>query len=275
MDPARQGATDPARQGATDPTRQGATHLPRAIALEGVSNLRDLGGWPVAGGRVRHGRIFRAAALAGLTAADADRLVGLGLATICDLRGRAEAAAAPSPLALLPGVRVHVLPIEPTVGAGLRDILATGGATATGAAARELMRQAYVAYASDWSHHYRTLFDLLADPAGPPLLFHCSAGKDRTGFAAALILTALGASRETVLADYLATRIHWRGDAAMAAGLPPDLAAALLGVDAALLEAAFAAIDAAHGSFAAYAADRLGLDPARLARLRAALVEPA
>ena len=249
--------------------------LPRAIALEGASNLRDLGGWPVAGGRVRAGLVFRAAALAGLTAADADRLAGLGLRTICDLRGRAEAAAAPFPRALLPGVRVHALPIEPSVGAGLRDILATGDAQATGAQARALMRDAYVAYASDWSHHYRTLFDLLADPAGPPLLFHCSAGKDRTGFAAALILTALGAERATVQADYLATRTHWRGDPAMAAGLPPDLAAALLGVDTALLDAAFAAIEAAHGSFAAYAADRLGLDPARLARLRAALVEPA
>jgi protein-tyrosine phosphatase len=252
-----------------------APDLPRAIVLEGVSNLRDLGGWPVAGGRVRHGRVFRAAALVGLTAADAERLSGLGLATICDLRGRAEATAAPTPHARLPGVRLHALPIEPSVGAGLRDILATGGADATGEQARQLMRQAYVAYASDWSHHYRTLFDLLVDPAGPPLLFHCSAGKDRTGFAAALILTALGATRETVKADYLATRTHWRGDAEMAAGLPPDLAAALLGVDAALLDAAFAAVDAAHGSFAAYAAERLGLDPPRLARLRATLVEPA
>ena len=246
--------------------------LPRAIALEGVSNLRDLGGWPVAGGRVRFGRIFRAAALGAMTAADAARLARLGLVSVCDLRGRAEAAATPNPIARLPGARWHHLPIEPTVGASLRDILATR--QATGADARVLMQAAYVAYARDWSHRYRTLFDLLLDPAGTPLLFHCSAGKDRTGFGAALILTALGASRDVVLADYLATRRLWRGDAAMAAELPGDAAASLLGVAPELLDAAFTAIASECGDFSAYAEARLGLDPARRAMLRAALVEP-
>ncbi len=246
--------------------------LPRAIALEGVSNLRDLGGWPVPGGRVRFGRIFRAAALAGMTAADADRLNGLGIRTVCDLRGRRESAAAPSPLAGLPGVRTQALPIEPKVGASLRDILATRDAT--GADAHLLMREAYVAYALDWSHHYRTLFDLLADPAGPPLLFHCSAGKDRTGFGAALILTALGVTRETVMEDYLATRRFWRGDAEMAANLPAEAAAALLDVAPELLDAAFEAIETRRGGFPRYAEEHLGLDPARLDRLRAALIEP-
>ena len=246
--------------------------LPRAVALEGVSNLRDLGGWPVAGGRVRFGRVFRAAALAGMTAADAGLVAGLGIRTVCDLRGRAESAAAPFPVHALPGVRVHALPIEPSVGASLRDILATR--EATGADAHELMRQAYVAYALEWAHHYRTLFDLLLDPAGTPLLFHCSAGKDRTGFGAALILTALGVPRETVMADYLATRRFWRGDAEMAASLPDDAARALLGVAPALLEAAFGAIERERGGFARYAAEELGLGAGRLERLRAGLVEP-
>lgn len=264
---------DSPRECAMDSARTRATDLPQAIALEGISNLRDLGGWPVAGGRVRRGRIFRAAALAGMTAADADVLAGLGLRTICDLRGREESAGAPSPLAALGGIRLHALPIEPSVGASLRDILATRDATGTDAHA--LMRQAYVAYTVEWAHQYRTLFDLLLDPAGTPLLFHCSAGKDRTGFGAALILTALGADRATVMADYLATRRHWRGDAAMAAALPADAAAALLGVAPELLDAAFEAIETQGGGFARYAADRLGLDPARLARLRATLIEPA
>jgi protein-tyrosine phosphatase len=246
--------------------------LPRAIALEGVSNLRDLGGWPVAGGRVRFGRVFRAAALAGLTPADAERLADLGIRTVCDLRGTRESAAAPFPLAALPGVRLHALPIEPSVGASLRDIMATRAAT--GADAQDLMRQAYVAYARDWAHHYRALLGLVADGEAAPLLFHCSAGKDRTGFGAALILTALGASRETVHADYLATRRFWRGDAEMAADLPDAAAAALLGVAPELLDAAFAVIETDYGGFARYAQDRLGVSPARLDRLRAALVEP-
>jgi protein-tyrosine phosphatase len=246
--------------------------LPRAIALDGVSNLRDLGGWPVAGGRVRFGRVFRAAALAGMTAADTERFAALGIRTVCDLRGRQESAAAPSPPDALRGVRTHALSIEPSVGASLRDILATR--EATGADAHDLMRQAYVAYALEWSHRYRTLFDLLLDPAGTPLLFHCSAGKDRTGFGAALILTVLGATRETVMADYLATRRHWRGDAEMAASLPEAAAAALLGVAPELLDAAFATIEGEYGSFGRFATERLGLDPARVERLRAALVAP-
>ncbi len=103
MDSPRERAMESARACAMESARAPATDLPQAIALEGISNLRDLGGWPVAGGRVRRGRIFRAAALAGMTAADTDVLTGLGLRTICDLRGREESAGAPSPLAALGG----------------------------------------------------------------------------------------------------------------------------------------------------------------------------
>ena len=246
------------------------TALPLTLQLAGVSNFRDLGHWPVTGGRVRPGRVFRAAALAGLTDADAAALAPLGLATVCDLRGTAEAEAAPFPAARLPGVRYYALPIEPTVGASLRDILATRAAT--GADARALMTEAYIAYATDWSHRYRALFDLLDDPAARPLLFHCSAGKDRTGFGAALILTALGADWATVMADYLATNRLWRGDTVAAADLPPDAAEILLTVQPPLLTAAFAEIGR-QGGFPAYAETRLGLTAARLARLRAALLE--
>lgn len=244
---------------------------PRAVPLDGISNLRDLGGWPAGSGRVRYGRIFRAAALSGATEADAARLHALGIRTVCDLRGRREATSAPFPEALLPGVTLHALPIEPMVGASLRDILATRAAT--GRDATELMIAAYEAYATEWAHRYRALFDLLAAPDAPALLFHCSAGKDRTGFGAALILTALGVARTDVMADYLATNRLWRGDAEMAAGLPPDAAAILLTVQPVLLDAAFAAIDRA-GGFARYGAEHLDLDAPRLARLRASLIAP-
>ena len=243
--------------------------LPVAIPLAGVSNFRDLGGWPAAGGAVRAGQVFRAAALAGLTEADAATVRRLGIGVVCDQRGGAEAAAAPFPASLLPGVAYHPLPIEPSVGASLRDILATRAAT--GADARALMREAYVAYAADWADRYRVLFDLLDAPGAAPLLFHCSAGKDRTGFGAALILTALGVGWEAVMEDYLATNRLWRGDTVPADDLPADAAEILLTVQPGLLEAAFAEIGRL-GGFAAYAAERLGLDTGRLARLRGRLV---
>ncbi len=127
---------------------------------------------------------------------------------------------------------VHRLPIEPSVGASLRDLVATHDAT--GENVLTVMRQAYVAYALEWSHRYRAIFTLLGDEAALPLLLHCSAGKDRTGFGSALILTALGVPREVVREDYLASNRLWRGGGEVAAGLPEpvagDLAAGAWGV---------------------------------------------
>ena len=233
--------------------------LPHAIDLAGPSNVRDLGGWPVAGGRrVRTGRIFRSASLASLTAEDGAKLLALGVQTVADLRGLREAEKLPSALGFLPGVRVEALPIEPSLGASLRDIEATR--EATGEDMLHLMKRAYEAYIMDWSHRYRALFELAERPQAHGLLFHCAAGKDRTGVGAALLLTALGADRATVMEDYLATNRLWRGE--------PDLAARLPRVRPELLDAAFDAIAEQFGSNEAYFAQRLGFDPARIERLR-------
>ena len=240
--------------------------------MQGASNARDLGGWPTeGGGRVRFGQVFRSAALDRLTAADAAVLAGAGLRSVVDLRGERERAYAPSRLQALPGVAVHLLPIDPSLGASLREIATRR--EATGAEALALMRRAYAAYALDWAHRYAAMFELLLDATQRPLLFHCTAGKDRTGFGAALLLAALGVPRAAIREDYLATGRLWRGDAAIEALLPRAVAPVLMGVHGALLDDTFAAIDAAHGSMEAYLGQRLGLDAARLERLRAALVE--
>jgi protein-tyrosine phosphatase len=243
--------------------------LPRAIALEGASNLRDLGGWTTADGRrVRAGRVFRSAALVRLTAADQAAIAALGLRTVCDLRGMAERAAAP---VALTGAAIVALPIEPTVGITLRQILGVRQASAADALA--LMRGAYVAYARDCTAQYRRLFSLVQEQGRLPLMFHCSAGKDRTGFAAAALLAALGVGWEQVLEDYLATTRHWRRDTLPDRGLPPAIAAVLLGVEASLLEAAFAAMRETAGSVEAYLDRALGVDEAARARLAALLLE--
>jgi len=244
------------------------TELPWAIPLRGASNVRDLGGWPAAGGRVRRGKVFRGAALSDLTEEDCGHLAALGVRTVCDLRGVAERTAAPS---RLPDVTVHSLPIEPSVGASLQDILATRAATNEDTLS--LMHQAYVAYALDWGHHYRAMFALLLKGDAVPLLFHCSAGKDRTGFGAALILTTLGTPRDAIIEDYLASNRLWQGGAGIGSGLPSHVAAALLTVRVELLDAAFAAIDEAYGGFERYAEETLALDRTRLEHLRELLVE--
>ena len=190
--------------------------LPRALSLQGASNVRDLGGWPTqAGGRVRFGLVFRAASLSGLTDEDIVALTEIGLRTVCDLRGDAEQQQAPSRMS---GVTTHALSIEPSLGASVREVALRPGATGDDVMA--LLRRAYTAYALDWSHCYRRLFDLLLQGDASPLLFHCTAGKDRTGFGAALVLTALGVDEELVLEDYLATNRLWRVDPDIAATMP-------------------------------------------------------
>jgi len=243
--------------------------LPRVLALKGASNVRDLGCWPAADGRrVRFGQVFRSASLAALTDEDAAALTEAGIRTVCDLRGETERERAPSRLA---GVTTHALCIEPSLRPSLSELLAAGNVT--GPDVMTLMRGAYTAYALEWSHRYRALFDLLLDEEAPPLLFHCTAGKDRTGFGAALILAALGVDEETVLEDYLATNRLWRADPEIAASLPEPVAEVLLRVHPELIATAFDAVRDAHGTIDVYLEDRIGLGPAERDRLRERLLD--
>ncbi len=244
--------------------------LPLSIELQGASNLRDLGGYRTQEGRrVRRGLVFRGAALATLTERDLDELAALRIATVCDFRGVAEAARAPDRLS---GPRAVHLPIEPSVGAGLRDILATK--EATGEALFAVLERAYVDYALGSIQQYAALFGVLL-AGGTPVLFHCAAGKDRTGFAAALVLTALGVSWTHVLADFEATNRLWRRDTVPSSDLPEHVREQLMRADPALLGAAFTAIDREYGSFDAYLDRALGVGQDARARLRDSLLEAA
>jgi protein-tyrosine phosphatase len=163
------------------------------------------------------------------------------------------------------------LPIEPTVGASLRDLLAREAST--GEDVVLLLRRAYLDYGTTWLPHYRRVIALAAEPARQALLFHCSAGKDRTGFGAALLLLALGAEREVLLADYVATERLWARDYALPAGTPAPLAEALYAAHPALLEEALDAAIAPYGTERDFLEYGLGLDARGLAALREALLE--
>jgi protein-tyrosine phosphatase len=242
--------------------------LPSFVTLENASNLRDLGGWPTKDGRtVRRGVVYRAPALIALSPADEAAIAALGIKMTCDFRGVRESEANP---VLLAGARVEKLPIEPTVGASLRDILRTGLATGhvTAPEMLDLLREAYQTYALQSFPRYRAMFDLVREEGNLPLLFHCSAGKDRTGFGAALLLTALGVEWEHVLADYLATNTLWRREIANFFELPADVKDTLLSAHAELLIAAFAAIDGAYGSVDSYLERAIALDDAGRAALK-------
>ena len=238
-----------------------------SIPLRSASNLRDLGGWPTQSGRrVRTGLVFRAPALSRLCAEDEAVIASLGLRTVCDLRGVHEAAHNPVALA---GARTVPLPIEPSMGASLRDILRTG--QDSGHTSPEdmlaLLQDAYRAYALQSFPQYRAFFAALLAPGGTPILLHCSAGKDRTGFGSALLLTALGVAWKHVLEDYLATNSLWRREVVGNFDLPPAVSEILFGAHEVLLTAAFDAVRAEYGSLDAYLEQAIGLDAAARATL--------
>ena len=237
----------------------------RHLNLAGASNFRDLGGYPARDGRaVRWRQIFRSNHLGHVTEADIEVLRGLGLKSAFDFRGTEERTAA---MCGIEEIAVHSLPIEPTVVAALRARLANG-VPLSSADALEVMRDSYRNYVRQNTPSFRALFaHLLEDRA--PLVIHCTAGKDRTGFACALILHALGVPDDLIAQDYLLTNRFYRRDPSASSDLPEDVRQVLASVEASFLAAAFDAISADYGDLENYLSDGLGLGAGERARLQA------
>jgi protein-tyrosine phosphatase len=252
----------------------------RIIALQGGRNFRDLGGYPTHDGRsVKWRRIFRSGSMAGLTPADQQRLSTLAIRTICDLRTNHERET--EPCSWHRAAEISYWARDYVEGFGeLRRLMASPLSTPQDA--RTAMIEGYRRLPFQQAPAYKELFRRLA--AGEiPLAFNCSAGKDRAGTAAALVLTALGVPRESVLEDYLLTdrvvdfktlfmqRAQQRNSTLAAQS--PEIIAAVLGTDPAYLGAALAAIDQQHGSFGAYARDVLDVDEKAMSQIRRQLLE--
>jgi protein-tyrosine phosphatase len=252
----------------------------RLVPLQQGSNFRDIGGYAAADGkRVRWGRIFRSGGTPLLTDADLAEIGALRLAEMVDLRSSEERVLAPSRIG---GVRYTA------VGYGMGLVMSQDGPPAP-----TDMGAAYRRFPALLTPQLRILFADLLSGQGP-IAYNCSAGQDRTGFATAMILSALGVPRETIYADYqLSTtyrRPEWempRIDAAMAATSPtagffaqmqktPAYAkpSPLLTPEGRpFLAFAFDEIEAKWGSVDAYLETALGVVPAEIARLRALYLE--
>ncbi len=170
------------------------------LTLSGAPNFRDLGGIPTLSGRkVKTGLVYRSDDLYDLREKDLQYLKRLGLRSVVDFRTRQEARELPDRVPTTVANQYH-LPID--AGRLMREFNERNptAATTTG-----IMLSVYRQLAHDFTDAYRKFFEILLNLNAPPLLFHCTAGKDRTGLAAALFLSAVGASREEVLRDYLAS----------------------------------------------------------------------
>ncbi len=246
----------------------------RRIPLDGAVNFRDLGGYETADGRrLRWGRVFRSDSLAELSAADLARLEALGLRTVCDFRGEPERMHKPNrPLAA--SVTTHAIGFMPHGG---EDLLIGARDGSMGVVEIETrVQDIYRRFVTEQSPSFARLLALIADADALPLVYHCTSGRDRTGFATAMLLAALGVPQATIEADYGLSN-DYRRDLTFQVGgvVAPEIMAALTQAHPSYLAAAMATIDAEHGSIEAYLRDGLGVDASLQKCLREQLLEPA
>ncbi|MEY4448742.1 MAG: Tyrosine-protein phosphatase precursor [Pseudomonadota bacterium] len=250
------------------------THPPqdlaqRHIPLNGASNFRDLGGYKGHAGRtVKWRKIFRSDHLAALDAHDLQQLHNLGVRRAFDFRGVQESQAQSY---AWPNLKRHSLSIEPTVVQRLQAQHLTGKPL-TAADALDAMQTTYRDFVRVDSHRFAELFEHLLDTPDP-LLFHCTAGKDRTGLAATLVLSALGVSESDIWKDYLLTNQLYKRNSSGATSLSPDVLKIVWEVQESFLKASLDEIHAQHGSIQTYLTDKLKLTQAAQSKLHMLYLE--
>lgn len=243
----------------------------RKLPFDGAHNFRDLGGYQTRDGRtLRWGVLYRSDKLAGLSAADEQYIERLEIRRVVDFRSEAERAEAPNRFAPDTSVSVFNKPIA-IAATAIDDMrgFVTSPDTRTDDV-RALMIAANREMIENHTPAYREFMQELLHGSSYPTVFHCTAGKDRTGLAAALVLSALNVPRETILEDYLATNTYTQEQMAnwlrwIKVGslfrANEEAARALLGVDADYINAAFEAIDETYGSMDNYLQTALGIGP--------------
>jgi protein-tyrosine phosphatase len=259
------------------------TSLPGAvIPLASIANLRDLGGWPTGeGGLVQRGLLFRSAELDKLADEDLRAFARLGIRTIYDLRTEAERG--PQPDRLPDGVEHIVLDIlaDSTSAAPAQVIQVLGDPKAAeellgGGRAISMFEHAYreLVHLPSALTGYQRFFSDIAQAEHRPALFHCTTGKDRTGWAAAAMLMLLGVSDENVMRDYLLTNdellplVQPFFDGFQAAGGDPELLKPVLGVRPEYLQASLDEMHERFGTIEEYFSNGLHIDRATQQTLR-------
>lgn len=248
-----------------------ATAPTRHIRLAGTHNLRDLGGYPTAGGTpTAWRRLLRSDGLHALTAADIARLREIGLRTVIDLRGDGEAQHQPNRLAAEAGFVYARIP--------LFDALSPVELALAG---RDFdLGQRYLDAIGQCGAAFARVLTAIAEADSGVVLFHCTVGKDRTGLIAALLLGLAGVADEAIAADYALTAtladplLRNLRDNAVRRGRAPQHVDMLFSSPPAVMHRVLARIRDDHGGFDAYVA-RIGVEAALRDRLRQRLAPPA
>jgi len=255
------------------------------IPVRTLPNLRDLGGYRTAEGKtVARGRLYRSVLLGRLSDQDVERVAELGLRTVFDFRTAAEFEATPDRDVGARMVNLNVL--ADRAGEGPASLLAKMddpeaiGAALEGGQGAQMMRTAYseLIELPSANRSYAEFFTSVADADSLPALFHCTTGKDRTGWAAAATLLFLGVDEADVYHDYLQTNEQLLpalkpllGDF-IAAGGDPEMLKPVIGVDQTYLKTSIDLMEERYGSIEGYMREGLGLEDEILAALRARLL---
>ncbi len=250
----------------------------RALPFVGGVNFRDIGGYAIADGRrLKWGVLFRSGHMANLSTADKRLFAALDIGTVIDFRMLEEREHEKTELPGPP--ELHVIGIPPGIGDRyfFHRLFAASDDPAD---VVDAMHQMMACLVRDAAPYYARMFEVLLGAPRGAVLMNCSAGKERTGVAIALLLAALGVPRETIMYDFMLSAscfpalaevprvlekyaVESRGEAATALIMP------LLETRRSYLDAAFAAIEADCGSVAAFLHKHYGLKEAELTRLRA------
>jgi protein-tyrosine phosphatase len=251
----------------------------RMIPMEGGRNFRDVGGYRTADGRtVRWNMLYRSGSLGNLQKDGMARLRTMNIRAIIDLRMTTERKTDQS----------NWLPIA-GLGYWTRDYMLGGDEASlaqmfsdpsklTASTMRAMMTQGYRTMPKELAPQYREMFARLIAPGKGAVVVNCTAGKDRTGIGAALVLTAIGIPYETVREDYLLSNAGLNMDSVqdaispLLALLPSDVIQPLVGVEGEYLDAAFVQIKADYGSVEAYLDKELGVGPAEISLLKSRML---
>lgn len=252
------------------------------LGITSIPNLRDLGSYQTADGKtVISGLVFRSNQLSHISPEDMQKLAELKLKNAYDLRTKEERDKRPEELP--PGVNYVVLDVladSPQAGpAQLEKLMAdpkSAEAELGGGKVEAGFKASYREFVSlpSAQREFSKLFRGLADKQQLPALFHCTTGKDRTGWAAAAFLTLMGVPEDVVYEDYLRsndnilTAYKDHIDSFVAAGGSSEIPKAILGVKKEYLDAAFDEMETKYGNIEKYFADGLGIDAVQQQALR-------
>lgn len=231
----------------------------RLLPMEGAYNVRDMGGYKTIDGKsVKWSRVFRSGDLNKLSTNDLTYLAGVGIKNIVDFRDDAERAAAPDKT---PSTLVNTYSFAINTG----SIIDMSKITTLELAEKALV-DGNKFFITDCQDQYKKFFGILAADANAPVLFHCSAGKDRAGLASALFLSSLGVDRETIIKDYLMSGAIVAEKYAPYVSAMPILAP-VFETRLEYIMAAFNTIDTQYGGVESFLKNQLGVDVVKMRTL--------